>query len=158
MKTFFASKVRRSASFVLLLAFALFLTGSARAETKTATVLVGKKKAAAFGVIGATGGARSSGTPQAISLLDEAYGLLRAADHDYHGHRAHAMHAIEAAARELGSKVGGNGKGHEKQADSDTQLRDAQGLLGQAVGGVTGKAHHHVQVAINQLTTALKIK
>ncbi len=91
-------------------------------------------------------------------LLDEAYGLLAVADHDYDGHRARAMHKIEDAAKALGSKLGGGGKAHENQGTSDSQVKSAESLLEKALGGLKGKPHRHVEEAIKQLTIALHIK
>jgi len=91
-------------------------------------------------------------------LLVQAYTTLQAADHDYKGHRVAAMKQIEAAAAILGVSIKGDGKGHEKQVVSDTQLKTAQGLLEQARSGLSGKALKHVDNAIKQISTALSIK
>ena len=153
-----SSLFARSAGLALTGAVTLALSSSALAEARATTTapVVGKKRAVAAAV--GVPAVPSSGTPGAVGKLDEAYGLLRIADHDYKGHRAHAMHDIEAAARELGAKIGGSGKGKEGQKTSDTQLVDAQNLLEGAVSGLTGKAHHHIVEAIRQLSVALKIK
>ena len=91
-------------------------------------------------------------------LLVQAYTTLEQADHDYKGHRKAAMKQIEAAAKLLGVKVRGDGKGHEKQGVSDAQLRTAQGLLQQAQSGLRGKPLGHVNKALQQLSIALNIK
>ena len=59
-----------------------------------------------------------TGAPVAseAALLKAAYLTLSVADHDYKGHRVAAMKHIEAAAKVLGVKLQGDGKGHEKQA------------------------------------------
>jgi hypothetical protein len=95
---------------------------------------------------------------QAIGLLNQAYLLLASADHDYKGHRMHAMHAIKAALRELGATVSGQGRGGESQRTSDSQLRSAQSLLQQALTGLTGKPRLHVAEAIKQLNIALTVQ
>jgi hypothetical protein len=94
----------------------------------------------------------------AAGLLVRAYTTLEQADHDYKGHRKAAMKQIEAAAKLLGVKVRGDGKGHEKQGVSDVQLRTAQGLLQQAQSGLRGKPLGHVNKALQQLSIALSIK
>ena len=94
----------------------------------------------------------------AAGLLVQAYTTLEQADHDYKGHRKAAMKQIEAAAKLLGVKVRGDGKGHEKQGVSDAQLRTAQGLLQQAQSGLRGKSLGHVNKALQQLSIALSIK
>ena len=94
----------------------------------------------------------------AAGLLVQAYTALEQADHDYKGHRIAAMKQIEAAARLLGVKVRGDGKGHEHQVISDAQLRSAQGLLQQARSGLSGKPLRHVNKALQQLSIALSIK
>jgi hypothetical protein len=137
MKTNIASFVARTVALAMALAVGIVVSNTAMAAPKKGP---------------------STGSPNAVAMLDQAYGLLRIADHDYKGHRVHAMHDIEAAARELGTSLSGGGKGKEAQGTSDEQLKQAQSLLGQAVGGLTGKAHHHVEVALNQLNIALKIK
>ena len=91
-------------------------------------------------------------------LLVQAYTTLEQADHDYKGHRIAAMKQIEAAGKLLGVTIGGGGKGHEKQAVSDEQLRVAQGLLQQARSGLSGKPLKHVNKALQQLSIALTIK
>jgi hypothetical protein len=91
-------------------------------------------------------------------LLRQAYRTLEQADHDYKGHRVAAMKHIEAAGKALGVNVRGDGRGHEKQGVSDAQLAAAQGLLEQARAGLTGKPLRQVNKAINELSTALKIK
>lgn len=96
--------------------------------------------------------------PAVPGLLNQAYAALSVADHDYKGHRVRAMKQIEAAAKELGFTLAGNGHGHEQQVVSDDQLRTAQGLLRQAVSGLAGRAQEHVQKAIEQISVALSIK
>jgi len=91
-------------------------------------------------------------------LLTQAYNALSIADHDYQGHRVRAMKQIEAAAKDVGVTLGGQGKGHEQQVVSDQQLRTAQGLLQQALPGLPKNAQNHVQKALAQLSTALSIK
>ena len=93
-----------------------------------------------------------------IGLLDQAYGLLSSADHDYKGHRMHAMRCIKAAARELGVTLSGEGKGGGNQESSDSQLRSAQSLLQQAVTGLAGKPLRHVSEAITAIEHRLEHK
>lgn len=155
MKTMISLRSLRVTGLVLGLSASLaILAGANAATTNTGKVAtVGKHRAVAGAVAGTPAGGANE-----VGLLDQAYGLLRTADHDYHGHRARAMHQIEDAVKELGSHVTGSGKGDEKQAESDTQLRNAQSLLQQAVGGLAGKPHRHIEDAIKQLGIALTIK
>ncbi len=94
--------------------------------------------------------------------LTEAYAALDRADHDYKGHRIAAMKQIEEAGKELKLNLGGDGHGHEKQGVSDEQLRTAEGILTQIKGELKGEKHskvlHHVNKALEDLHTALKIK
>jgi hypothetical protein len=99
-----------------------------------------------------------AGPSPAAGLLVQAYTTLELADHDYKGHRAAAMKQIEAAAKLLGVSVRGDGRAHEKQGVSDAQLRTAQGLLQQALPGLSGKPLKHVNMALKQLSIALSIK
>jgi hypothetical protein len=94
----------------------------------------------------------------AVPLLENAYTTLASADHDYKGHRAHAMKQIQLAVNELGGKVKGDGKGHEPQATSDAQLRTAKGMLQQALPSLSGKPLQHVNAAIRQIDEALAVK
>jgi len=91
-------------------------------------------------------------------LLRQAYGELASADHDYKGHRLAAMKKIDEAGKLLGVKLHGDGKDHEKQGISDEHLRIAQGLLGQAASGLSGKALKRVQAAERDLSVALSVK
>jgi hypothetical protein len=95
-------------------------------------------------------------------LLSEAYADLDHADHDYKGHRMRAMKQIEAAGKLLKVNLGGDGRGHEKQGVSDEQLAAAQGLLTQIQSQLAGEKKsrvlHHVNKALEELTTALKVK
>jgi hypothetical protein len=91
-------------------------------------------------------------------MLRQAYGLLATADHDYNGNRAKAMKSIEAAAKQFGISLKGDGKVREPQATSDAQLHSAQALLVQASAGLTGSGLKHIQQAIQHLKVALAIR
>jgi hypothetical protein len=114
-----------------------------------------------------------------VKELRAAHRLLAEADRDYDGHRARAAEAVHKAIRELvgnhhPAKAAGSGAAgaaaaavkkqpaiHEAQANSDAQLRQAQGIL-QTVQAELN-AHHpkaatHVTLAIGEINTALKIK
>ena len=98
-----------------------------------------------------------------VATLQQAYATLEVADHDYKGHRVKAMKAIEAACKLLGSNISGQGRGREKQALSDEQLRQVLATIEQvrgslAAAGVQPAVVKHLDVAINQLSTALSIK
>jgi len=97
--------------------------------------------------------------PNATDLLTQAYAALAAADHDYDGHRVAAMKSVEAAAKELGVSIKGNGPGHERQRTSDEQVRAAQGLLQQAsTAGLPPKVQKHIEKAIEHINAALGVK
>ena len=129
--------------------------------------------AIAFGVTCAARGATPSpkrSTPAAqsgnaaaeLQALQQAYALLSAADHDYHGHRIRAMHCIEVACKALGSDAKGDGAGNEAQATSDAQLRQAQAMV-QSVHDTAASANQIRLVrildrALKELSTALSIK
>lgn len=148
----------RCATIFAAVAVGMSALGQSTATATTTTPTTKKKRHEVIAAAAATTGTPSSASKNAVGLLDHAYGLLASADHDYDGHRVRAMHKIEEAARALGSKLSGGGKGDEKQGTSDSQLHNAQSLLQQAVGEIKGKAHHHVEEAINQLNIALKVK
>ena len=108
--------------------------------------------------------------------------MLEHGDHDYQGHRAKAVHEITQAIHDLegkhahaGKKGGahagkkpagaGNSKGSAKlkepQATSDAQLKQAIQMLTQIesqLGNTHPKARTSVQMAIQELNTALTIK
>lgn len=108
--------------------------------------------------------------PSAVSLdnsseltqLKQAYITLSHADHDYKGHRVKAMRAIEAACDLLGSDIRSKSKGGERQSVSDSQLREAQGMVRAARDGALQQ--HQAQVAsdantaYNEITMALSVK
>ena len=96
--------------------------------------------------------------PAPAPLLREAYASLEVADHDYKGHRVLAMKHVEMAAKLLGVDIHGGGKGHEKQSESDAQLKAAQNLLNQALPGLSGKPLAQVNKAIAEINMALSIK
>ncbi len=114
----------------------------------------GKRKGAVAVAVAVGDNAAVLGT----GLLPEAYNLLRVADHDYNGHRARAMHQIEAAAKLIGEHLTGDGHGHEAQVGSDDNLRRAQSLLSQAEAKMAGKPAVHVQKALSELSVALAVK
>jgi pyruvate/2-oxoglutarate dehydrogenase complex dihydrolipoamide acyltransferase (E2) component len=135
MKASLTLSAIRGAALALAVAAGMSAQGAATTTQKTATAPAARKKAAAATTVLANG--------NVIGLLDQAYGLLSSADHDYKGHRMHAMRCIKAAARELGVTLSGEGKGGGSQESSDSQLRSAQSLLQQAVTGLAGKPLRH---------------
>jgi hypothetical protein len=68
------------------------------------------------------------------------------------------MKHIQAAAKEAGVELKGEGKGHEKQWVSDDQLREAKGFLEQALPGLSEKAAKHTKKAIEEINVSLHIK
>ena len=112
-----------------------------------------------------------------VTTLHQAKTLLDTAIHDYDGHRAKAVEEIHHAIKALtphhthkapaanGTKTnGGAGKQTttpgETQAQSDAQLKQALELLnGLNANQISNaKAATHLQTAITELNTALKIK
>jgi hypothetical protein len=95
-------------------------------------------------------------------MLRRAYHILATGDHDYKGHRAKAMRAVEAAAKLLGTNIRGDDKDREPQPLSDAQLRSAQGLLQNVLGAAEVKNQKrvtkHLNEAINQINIALSIR
>jgi hypothetical protein len=99
--------------------------------------------------------------PTEMQLLRASYVTLAVADHDYKGHRVHAMHDIEAACDILGTDIRGDGKGKEKQNVSDDQLRAAQRMLQDAyqLASIANQSQvvPHIDTAIKQLSMALNV-
>jgi hypothetical protein len=120
--------------------------------------------------------------------LRQAYVLLAEANHDYDGHRVHAMHAVRAAfhllheevrrhgtpqmkatmARE-GAAMGAAGAAgrrlpgvHERQAASDAQVRLAGDKLAQVRAAMARHKQHrelgHVDHALKEIAVALKVR
>lgn len=105
--------------------------------------------------------ASPTGGSAEVQALRGAYMTLYVADHDYKGHRIRAMHALEKACDLLGTDIRGDGKGHEKQAVSDEQLKQAQTTIEQVKNGLgttQPKVVHHLEKAIKLLSEALTIK
>jgi len=99
-------------------------------------------------------------TPEA-GLLQTAYTNLAEAKHDYKGHRVKAMWHLQAAAKQLGIKLQGKGKIHERQAASDAQLRAARSQLEQTDSALTEsnpQAAEQVENAIAEISAALRIR
>jgi hypothetical protein len=148
MKSFFPIIGLRATACVAAAFLSLSLAGEARAQKGAPLAPAAKAQSETIPNDGTEAG-----------LLRQAYGLLSVANHDYQGHRARAMKQIEVAAQHLGVNLRGDGKGHEGQATSDAQLRNAQALLVQASGGLkAGQGLAHVKLAIAQLNTALAIR
>jgi hypothetical protein len=92
--------------------------------------------------------------------LTQAYVILSMSNRDYQGHRVKAMKHLEAAAKELGFSLQGEGKGQgrKQQIISDQQLQVAQRDLQQALPGLPPKAQAQVQKAVDEISAALKVK
>jgi hypothetical protein len=104
-----------------------------------------------------------------VNLLLNVHSKLGQADHDYDGHRVHAMHSVGQAVHHLGSSapMGGSGPGNLPQSQSDGILRDAlhnlRNVHGQLGGSGTNAPHHaqaraSVSQAIHHLEIALRIR
>jgi hypothetical protein len=135
----------------------------------------------------ATTGNKPSNTAlhQVLKNLHEAVALLQKADHDYDGHRAAAVVHLKKAIHELKpQKPNGSGTpaangigkpagtpnpgkpagNKEPQAVSDGQLRSALQLINATSGMVSALPHQHphatthMQAAVTELNTALKIR
>jgi hypothetical protein len=95
-------------------------------------------------------------------MLRSAYLILATGDHDYKGHRAKAMHAVEAAADLLGMNIRGDDKDRQPQVLSDDKLREALGLLQNVLGATEVKSQkpitRHINEAIKQINVALSLK
>ena len=124
------------------------------------------------GVHSLGGTTRSATTSAAATAVHQAHTLLANANHDYDGHRAKAAAHVTHALRELGghhhaagagngaANKGNGNKVREPQAQSDEQLKQAMALLSGVRGQIPNahKAHGHIQAAITELNTALKIR
>jgi hypothetical protein len=122
---------------------------------------------------------------QVMQSLKAAHRLLSEADHDYQGHRHLAAEEVHKAIEELGHHhhksaiVAGStatgvlvakpknaahsphGKVHESQAESDSQLQQAQRVLESALqrlGAGHAKAAADVHAAIAQINVALSVR
>ena len=95
-------------------------------------------------------------------MMHRAYRILATGDHDYKGHRAKAMHAVEDAAKLLGLDLSGDAKDHEKQFLSDDKMREAQGLLRNVLGAAEVKNQEriskHINEAIEEIRAALDVR
>ena len=94
-------------------------------------------------------------------MLHRAYHILATGDHDYHGHRARAMHQVEDAAKLLGLDLSGDARDHEKQVLSDDKLREARGLISNVLASAAVKDQkkvvNHLNAAVNQINIALSV-
>ncbi|HEX3357911.1 MAG TPA: hypothetical protein VHS31_13145 [Tepidisphaeraceae bacterium] len=100
----------------------------------------------------------STDTPE-VATLKQAYALLKSADHDYKGHRVKAMDSVKEACLVFGADPKGDGKGDQSQADSDTQLRQADQLLSKVRTYAAAQRQNqvliHVNKAISEISLAL---
>jgi hypothetical protein len=96
------------------------------------------------------------------TLLRQAYSTLATGDHDYRGHRAKAMHAVEAAGKLLGIDLAGDLKDKTPQPLSDEKLRQAQSLISQVLASAAVKDQKrvvkHLNRAVTEINTALTVK
>jgi hypothetical protein len=132
--------------------------------------------------------ARQGVNLQESHALKKAYILMAMGDHTYDGHRARAMHRVEAAVKMLDASImhkGTNGQKvlavqseiaaaraaflakhqatvHESQALSDLQMRAALGLLVQVDRALVqqnqSRVRAHVEQAIQEVRVALAIR
>jgi hypothetical protein len=102
------------------------------------------------------------GDTKEAAMMHRAYRILATGDHDYKGHRAKAMHAVEDAAKLLGLDLSGDAKDHEKQFLSDDKMREAQGLLRNVLGAAEVKNQEriskHINEAIEEIRAALDVR
>jgi hypothetical protein len=142
---------------IAALVAALSCGAGLRATTVQVTPVLGNQSPsdAFVSVVGFRDGAEAG-------QLRRAYQILATGDHDYKGHRAKAMHAVEAAAKLLGMDVAGDLKDRSPQALSDERLREAQGLITQVLGAAEVKNQKrvvkHLNEAVRQLDVALKMR
>src|SRR4029077_19112003 len=92
----------------------------------------------------------ATGAPN--GLLAQAYIILSQSNRDYKGHRVKAMKHLEAAAKELGFTLQGDGLGKKQQIISDQQLQVAQRDLRQALPGLPPKAKTHAEKAVHEIS------
>lgn len=92
--------------------------------------------------------------------LAHAYVLLKMAKHDYGGHKATALHEIEAAGHELGMNLEGRGNEHERQMKSDELVSEADRMLHEARDKMEDRDRkrvaRHLEVAIREVDAALR--
>lgn len=142
---------------VAALVAALACTISARATTGPAVPVVGTPEIGqgAFQFVAFRDSAEAD-------MLRRAYRILATGDHDYKGHRVHAMHDVEGAGKLLGMDLAGDLKDRTPQALSDDKLREAQGLISQVLGAAEVKDQKrvvkHLNEAVNQINTALSVR
>lgn len=91
--------------------------------------------------------------------LAHAYWLLKTANADYAGHRAAAMHAVEAAGKKLGLELRGDFPEGERQWKSDAQLTEAKRLLRDARDKMEDadrtRVADHLERAVKEIDAAL---
>jgi hypothetical protein len=91
-----------------------------------------------------------------------AYRLMKAADHDYDGHREAALKDLREAGDKLGLTLEGEGVHEERQWKSDRRMNEARRLLREARGKLEDRdrerAADKVDHAIKELDAALKVR
>lgn len=102
-----------------------------------------------------------SSSPEA-DMMHRAYRILAYGDHDYKGHRIAAMNQVKKAAGLLGLDLSGDDRDKTPQVLSDDKLREARDLLTHVLGNADVKGQkkiaNHINAAIKEINTALKIR
>ncbi len=146
--------------FAALLSLAAFQT--ARGETKSDKGAETGSSSSQQPSGSGNGSSQKSNGSAEVQSLRSAYLVLAVGDHDYNGHRVHAMHALEKACSLLGTDISGDGKGKQPQPISDADLRNALSTIQQVRGTLAGKKQEkvvkHLDVAISDINEALKTK
>lgn len=107
---------------------------------------------------------------RALDVLQKTGGILQRADHDYGGHRAHAVHGINQAEQQLQLALGMQASGPaphaklktampEPQNLSNAQLREAIPVLQEAIGWMKTSKHDyagHRTNSVRDLENAVK--
>jgi hypothetical protein len=118
--------------------------------------------------VGAAGGVEAAFAP-VVTGLRQVRQLLDRADRDYDGHRARARDEVGSAIAALPRQGGGADlaavEGGERQAVSDTQLREAHRVLGSIHGQLAflplpaaAEADGHIRNAMREIASAVGIK
>lgn len=115
---------------------------------------------AAFTVAVSFGLSAHAETPR--EEVAHAYVLLKMANHDYGGHRAAAMHELEAAGNALGLDLHGHGTEHERQMKSDELVAESSRILHEARDKLEARDRQrvadHIERAIREIDGALHKK
>lgn len=94
-------------------------------------------------------------------ILQSAYTIIAASNHNYADHRVQAMRYVHDAAFWLGLRLRGSADNDQPQTSSDADMRSARDQIQSVLEAANLKGQHYVigqlQAAVNEINLALTV-